>query len=173
MFVEDSAIRGNWRLALVEEVFPDDQGRVRNVKLAIKDPVDGNPDNYRRQKHHYVTRHASKLVVLLPVEEQRKGEGVVERLATVDRGGEEDGQDAAQDQDDSQPDQSSQEVSQGLDDSFGDFTGWTDDDIPDRARSDRFQELINQLNEESFSQEDMPDSQSYHACVMLAMKGFE
>ena len=73
MYNEDSIFRGKWRLALVEEVFPDDQGRVRNVKLDIKDPVDGDPDSYRRQKHHYVTRHASKLVVLLPVEEQRKG----------------------------------------------------------------------------------------------------
>ena len=165
--------RGKWRLALVEEVYPDDQGLVRNVKLAVKDPVDGDPDSYRKQLHHYVTRHANKVVVLLPVEEQRKGEGVVERHAIVDRGGEEDDQEAAQTQDDSQPQQHSQEGTQGLDDSFGDFTGWTDDDIPDRARSERYQELINQLNQESFSKKDVPDCQSYHACVMLAMRNFQ
>ena len=144
---------------------------MRNVKLAVKDPVDGKLDSYKKQLHHYVTRHANRIVVLLPVEEQRYGEGVVEKQAKIDRGGEEDDQEAAEIQDDSQT-QEDQET-QGMDDSFGDFTGWTEAQVPDRAQTDRYQALIDQLNQESFSQKDVPDSESFHACVMLAMQSFE
>ena len=71
MFVEDSAIRGTWQLARVVEVYPDESGVVRNVKLGVKTLPVG--EKYSGVKFHYIYRHANKIVVLLPVEEQDPG----------------------------------------------------------------------------------------------------
>ena len=64
-------IRGNWRLAQVKEAVPGKDGLVRDVMFRVKNqddakPYDGLPDTY-------LTRSIHRLVLTLPVEEQKLG----------------------------------------------------------------------------------------------------
>ena len=66
--LEDSnEMRGEWRLARVNEVYPDSSGVVRNVEVCVKPKPDGKLP-YRSRKPNYLKRHVSKLIVIEPAE---------------------------------------------------------------------------------------------------------
>ena len=62
MVADQNAIRGDYRLALVSEGYPDHKGRVRQVQVSYK-RSDSN-------KYTSVKRDVRKLVLILPIQEQ-------------------------------------------------------------------------------------------------------
>ena len=74
---EDSAFRAEWRLARVTEVYPDRRGNVRNVQVLVK-PKQDSTANYKPSKGYELNRHVSRLIVLVPVEEQDVQEDTTE-----------------------------------------------------------------------------------------------
>ena len=67
--VKDSnAIRGEWRMARVTEVYPDRHKKVRNVEIMVK-PKQGGLGDYVPTAPQYLKRHVSNIIVLVPVEE--------------------------------------------------------------------------------------------------------
>ena len=63
-----SALRGEWRIGRVAVVFPDKEGIVRNVCVMIKSKPDGSK-NYQPLPPIYINRHVSKVLVLVPVDD--------------------------------------------------------------------------------------------------------
>ena len=66
---EDGAFRSEWKMAKVVEVYPDKVGTVRNVQVLVKPNQDGS-SKYKPLKGYEIKRHVSKLLVLVPAEEQ-------------------------------------------------------------------------------------------------------
>ena len=66
---EDGAFRSEWKMAKVVEVYPDKVGTVRNVQVLVKSNQDGS-SKYKPLKGYEIKRHVSKLLVLVPAEEQ-------------------------------------------------------------------------------------------------------
>ena len=64
-----NAIRGEWRLTKVVDVYPDKSGIVRNVEVAVAPKFDGSK-KYKPQAVFKVKRHVSKLIVLVPIDEE-------------------------------------------------------------------------------------------------------
>ena len=62
LVADQNAIRGDYRLALVSEVYPDHKGRVRQVQVSYK-LSDSN-------KYTSGMRDVRKLVLILPILEQ-------------------------------------------------------------------------------------------------------
>ena len=77
---EQNAFRGEWRLCRVSQVFPDDDGMIRNVEVMVK-PRQGGSVKYVVTKPIYLNRHVSNLVVIegaddqdhLPVRDEAEG----------------------------------------------------------------------------------------------------
>ena len=71
LVADSNVVRGEWKLARVNETFPGKDGQVRKVTLKYKNPRPREP--IRQYKGHgFVTidRPVHKLVVLVPIEEQ-------------------------------------------------------------------------------------------------------
>ena len=66
---DSNAYRGEWRLCEVASVSPDDNGRVRNVRVMVK-PRQGSSPQYVPVKPIYLNRHVSNLVLLIPAEDR-------------------------------------------------------------------------------------------------------
>ena len=64
--------RAEWKMARVIEVYPDRHGTVRNVMVLVKPNQDGSA-KYKPAQGYEIKRHVSKLLVLVPVEEQEEG----------------------------------------------------------------------------------------------------
>ena len=62
MVADQNAIRGDYRLALVSEVYPDHKGRVRQVQVSY--------ELSDSSKYTSVKRDVRKLVLILPIQEQ-------------------------------------------------------------------------------------------------------
>ena len=56
-------------MAKVVEVYPDKSGTVRNVQVLVKPSQDGS-SKYKPSKGYELKRHVSKLLLLVPVEDQ-------------------------------------------------------------------------------------------------------
>ena len=56
-------------MAKVVEVYPDRTGAVRNVQVLVKPTQDGS-SKYKSSQGHEMKRHVSKLLLLVPAEEQ-------------------------------------------------------------------------------------------------------
>ena len=68
--VQDSdAFRSEWRLGKVLEVYPDRFEKVRNVELLVKSKQSGSLP-YVSSSGFKIKRHVSRLIVLVPAEEQ-------------------------------------------------------------------------------------------------------
>ena len=65
---DSNAVRGDWRLARVNNVFPDNKGVVRNVEIAVSSNLDGST-KYKPSACHLLKRHVSNLIVLVPADE--------------------------------------------------------------------------------------------------------
>ena len=66
---DDGAFRSEWKMAKVVEVYPDKFGTVRNVQVLVKPNQDGS-SKYNPCRGYELKRHVSKLLVLVPAEEQ-------------------------------------------------------------------------------------------------------
>ena len=66
---EEDSFRGQWRLGEVLTVFPDRRGNVRNVSVLVKPKQEGF-GTYKASQGHTVSRHVSKLIVLVPAEDR-------------------------------------------------------------------------------------------------------
>ena len=66
---DSNAVRGDWRLARVNEVYPDDKGLVRNVEVAVSTNIDGSV-KYKPSQCNLLKRHVSNLIVLVPADEE-------------------------------------------------------------------------------------------------------
>ena len=60
---EENAFRGEWRLCKVSKVFPDNDGKVRNVEVMVK-AKQGGSVKYVSTKPIYLTRHVKNLMVI-------------------------------------------------------------------------------------------------------------
>ena len=65
---DTNAVRGEWRLARVNNVYPDGQGIVRNVEVAVSSNSDGS-SIYKPSRCTLLKRHVSNLIVLVPAGE--------------------------------------------------------------------------------------------------------
>ena len=64
---DSNAVRGNWRLARVNNVFPDSKGVVRNVEVAVSSNLDGT--KYKPSACHLMKRHVFNLIFLVPADD--------------------------------------------------------------------------------------------------------
>ena len=85
VLIQDSnAIRGEWKLGKVTDVFPGDDGKVRRVMVAYKNlRPDDHPTVYRGIKYTTVERPVQRLILLVAVDEQIKMWGGVFRTNVV------------------------------------------------------------------------------------------
>ena len=65
---DTNTLRGEWRLAVVTDTFPDENNVVRNVELKLGAKQDGSLA-YHGSKPSLVKRHVGNLIVLVPNEE--------------------------------------------------------------------------------------------------------
>lgn len=66
---DKNVLRGNYRLRLVQEVFPDEDGKVRRVLVKYKNFYVGkNRSCYGVSEAVTVSRSVQRLVLLVPVE---------------------------------------------------------------------------------------------------------
>ena len=65
MVADQNAVRGNYRLAVVSDTYPDERGRVRQVQVSYKPQTGSNVKGFTSVK-----RDVRRLVLVLPVEEQ-------------------------------------------------------------------------------------------------------
>ena len=74
VLIQDSnQIRGQWELGKVSEVFPGEDGIVRKVQVAYKNPKPGKPPHmYNGRGYITVERSVNRLVLLLPVDEKEQ-----------------------------------------------------------------------------------------------------
>ena len=73
---DSNVYRGEWRLCEVAQVFPDDDGKVRNVQVMIK-PKQSGTGPYISTKPIYLSRHVNNLIVLVPADEREDQLGVL------------------------------------------------------------------------------------------------
>ena len=71
MLQDPSAYRGEWRLCIVTEIYPDKNGVVRNVEIKVAPRFEGS-SKYKPQVLYKLKRHVSKMIVIVPVEENKK-----------------------------------------------------------------------------------------------------
>ena len=67
MLKDSNADRGEWRICRVTNVFPDANGKVRNVEVIVK-PKPSGVGPYVAAKPIKLTRHVCNLIVVVPVE---------------------------------------------------------------------------------------------------------
>ena len=65
---DPNAVRGEWRLCIVTEVYPDSNGVVRNVEVKVATRFKGRGP-YQSQVLYKLKRHVSNLIVIVPKEE--------------------------------------------------------------------------------------------------------
>ena len=70
MLKDANAYRGEWRICMVTNVFPDDNGKVRNVEVMVK-PKQSGVGPYVAAKPIRMIRHVCNLIVVVPVEDER------------------------------------------------------------------------------------------------------
>ena len=69
---EADAFRADWRLCVVEEVYADAKGNVRNVEVKVMNKQNGS-SSYKPGQPNYLKRHVNHLILLVPVEEEDEG----------------------------------------------------------------------------------------------------
>ena len=83
MMQDSNNLRGEWRLVLVTDTFPDNHGVVRNVEVRVH-PKQNSSRVYRPTSPNYLKRHVSNLVVLVPKEEFKEVNNEVNKMKTTD-----------------------------------------------------------------------------------------
>ena len=68
---DPNAFRGEWRLCIVTETFPDEEKNARNVEVKVAPRYDGS-SKYKPQVMYKLKRHVSKLIVIVPIDEVKK-----------------------------------------------------------------------------------------------------
>ena len=72
---DPNALRGEWRLCRVKEVYPDSNMLVRNVSVTVPPPslLDGSCEYKKGVVMNDLKRHVSNLIVIVPSEEYGHG----------------------------------------------------------------------------------------------------
>ena len=70
---DERAFGSETRMAKVMEVYPDKTGTVRNVLVQVK-PIQDGSSKYKPSQGYQVKRHVSKLLLLVPAEDQENVE---------------------------------------------------------------------------------------------------
>ena len=65
---DTNAVRGEWRLARVTSVYPDEKGLVRNVEIAVSLNNNGSVV-YKPSSLSLLKRHVSNLIVIVPADD--------------------------------------------------------------------------------------------------------
>ena len=74
MLKDSNALRGEWKLCRVMEVYPDEHDVVRNVKVALPPSGHDSSSQYKRGLEKVlVDRHISNLIVIVPSEGEASG----------------------------------------------------------------------------------------------------
>ena len=69
MVIDDSALRSEYRLAIVHEVFPGKDGKVRRVNVSYRSyKVSEKVQEYHGSSHQIISRSVQRLVLLVPVD---------------------------------------------------------------------------------------------------------
>ena len=69
---DSNAVRGEWRRCRVSDVFPDQQGDVRNVKVILPRSQPQGSKKYRSDTARgEVDRHVSNLIVIVPNDDDK------------------------------------------------------------------------------------------------------
>ena len=63
-------MRGEWRMSRVVESYPDEHGKVRNVKLTVPPPGLDGSRVYRAPAMSEIERHVSNIIVIVPKEDE-------------------------------------------------------------------------------------------------------
>ena len=66
---DTNTVRGEWRLARVTSVYPDQYGTVRNVEVAVSLNTSGSVD-YKPSSLSLLKRHVCNLLVIVPADDQ-------------------------------------------------------------------------------------------------------
>ena len=67
MIQDSDAFRGNYRMGVVKETYPSNDGKVRSVRVGYKHNSPGA--EYTGTKFTYIDRPVRKLIVIVPVDE--------------------------------------------------------------------------------------------------------
>ena len=70
MLKDANAMRGEWRMSRVVETFPDEHGKVRNVKLTVPPPGLDGSRVYRSPAMSKIERHVSNVIVIVPNDDE-------------------------------------------------------------------------------------------------------
>ena len=70
MLKDSNAMRGEWRMSRVLETYPDEHGKVRNVKLKVPPPGLDGSRVYRSPAMSEVERHVSNVIVIVPNDDE-------------------------------------------------------------------------------------------------------
>ena len=66
---EADAFRADWKLCVVNEVYPDAKGNMRNVEVKVMPKQDGT-SSYKPGQPNYLKRNVNHLILLVPVDEE-------------------------------------------------------------------------------------------------------
>jgi hypothetical protein len=70
LVLDRNTLRGDYRLGLIQKVFPGNDGKVRNVTLTYKNfKIGESCSKYNGVKDTVVTRSVQRLALLVPVDE--------------------------------------------------------------------------------------------------------
>jgi hypothetical protein len=69
---ETDAFRADWKLCIVNEIYPDAKGNVRNVEVKVMTKQDGS-SSYKPGQPNYLKRHVNHLILLVPMDEEEEG----------------------------------------------------------------------------------------------------
>ena len=68
---DNRTLRGEYKMGIITDIFPSDDGKVRSVEVSYKNMEVGK--EYNGVKYTSVIRPVHKLVVIIPAEEQKGG----------------------------------------------------------------------------------------------------
>lgn len=72
LVADRNTLRGDYRLGIVRQVFPDKSGRVRRVTLSYKNYKVGESLQYTGSNDTIVTRSVHRLALLVPVDDNNQ-----------------------------------------------------------------------------------------------------
>ena len=79
---EADAFRADWKLCVVNEVYPDAKGNVRNVEVKVMPKQDGT-SSYKPGQPNYLKRHVNHLILLVPVDDDHHPDVPVKAVPEV------------------------------------------------------------------------------------------
>ena len=70
MIQDSNTLRGKFKMGIVTETFPSEDGMVRTVKIGYKNNDEGK--DYNGKNYTYIDRAIHKLIVIIPAEPENE-----------------------------------------------------------------------------------------------------